>query len=164
MRSATNDAPAGPDTTAEWFPPAWSLGAAGADGARVLVAEPRAALRRQIGLALRHTGLEVDFAACVADALEAAQSNCYGAAVVDPEMEQGRGLDLCAILSRGRLGPATRVIAFSSSATLGARLRTRLAGAGCHLTRPLALDRFVNTVWRAACTPPLSLTALPRLV
>jgi DNA-binding response OmpR family regulator len=127
----------------------------------VLVAEPRPALRRQIGLALRRAGLEVDFAADVGDAMFLASRHDYRVVVLDPEMQARQGLDLCRDLTRGMTGTAPAVVALSRSGSIVARLRARLAGARACLVRPLSLEQFVDTVCRLSGQQTSTLAALP---
>jgi len=127
----------------------------------VLVVESRQALRRQMGLALRRGGLEVDFADDAHDAAARAGATRYAAAVLDVDLTRPDGLALCRRLARGAGIP---VIAVCATATLAGRLRARLAGARACLVRPMGLERFVRTVWALAACPAQPIMALPRSV
>ena len=150
MNSAIIDPESVQDDSCDWFPPAWSLAAGPRGPFRVLVCEPRAGLRRQTGAAFRQAALETTFAASVEEAISLARNGHFHVAVVDPEMDGKAGLQLCASLSRGRLGSPIAVVSWCESRSITLAIRSRIAGASVHLMRPVALDRFVNTVWDIA--------------
>jgi len=140
--------------------PAFAYTHAG-DDPRVLIVEPRQALRRQMGLALRRAGLEVDFAAHAGEAEARAGTARYAAAVLDVDLSHPQGLALCRRLARGAAVP---VVAVCASATLVGRLRARLAGARACLVRPMELEDFVRTVRGLAERTTTPIQALPRSV
>lgn len=150
MNSLILDADSVQDESCDWFPPAWSLQSNARSPFRVLVCEPRAGLRRQIAAAFRQAGLEACFAASAGEAACLAGNGRFHVAVVDPEMERNTGLGLCARLARGRLGVPVPVVSWCESRSIVLAIRSRLAGSRAHLMRPVALDRFVNTVWEVA--------------
>jgi CheY-like chemotaxis protein len=117
---------------------------------RVLVAQPRSGLRLLIGHVLDGSGLSTDLACTVTEALALATYTRYGAAVVDPQMECGAGLVLCRRIARGQGVNPAPVLTLHGSPSWRWRLRAHLAGARASLACPLALERFVDTVWRSA--------------
>ena len=138
------------DDASEWFAPAWALAASSEGPFRVLVCGATPALRRQVGTALRGAAMVVHFAATVDEAMSLARSETFDVAVVNPEMDDGGGLELCRALARGRLGAAVPVVSWCASRSFTLALRSRIAGACMHLPRPVNLDRFVNCVWDVA--------------
>ena len=129
-------------------------GPGGAPGHRwVLVVEAHPALRTQIGRALRRAGLQVDFADGPEAAVSRADARRYAVAVLDVDLPEGAGLALCRRLARGRrTGLRLPVLALTTTATLRRRLHARFAGARACLSRPVQLERFVNTVWALAAS------------
>jgi len=132
---------------AEWFPPLWSLRPLTGDPLRVLVAEPRSVVCRQIGRVLRHAGMHVEFASSAGQALGLLETRAFDVVVVDPKMDAWRGLDVCRSASQGRLARPTPVITLAGSRSWLCALRARLAGARMQFSRPVSLDRFVSGVW-----------------
>ena len=132
---------------AEWFPPIWSLRPSSGDPLHVLVAEPRPAVRRQIGRALRRAGMHAEFASNAGQALELLETRAFDVVVVDPKMDAWRGLEVCRSAAQGRVADRTPVITLAGSHSWLCALRSRLAGARMQFSRPVSLDRFVSGVW-----------------
>lgn len=132
---------------AEWFPPLWSLRPLSGEPLRVLVAEPHSSVRRQIGRALRHAGMQVEFAGSARQALDLLETGAFDVVVVDPRMDAWRGLEVCRGAAQGRVAHPTPVITLCGSRSWLCALRSRLAGARMQFSRPVSLDRFVSAVW-----------------
>jgi DNA-binding response OmpR family regulator len=161
MSSALTTFQSQDDALAEWIPPVWSLHPDSSRPLRVLVAEPSPAVRRQVGLALSNAGMQVEFATSCSQALDWMAARPFDAMVVDPEMDGGRGLQLCRAAARPRQGPATPVVTLSPRGSWRIAARSRLAGARAHFARPVSLTRFVAALWREArarAHPTLELT------
>lgn len=117
---------------------------------RVLVAEPRAELRLQIGHALRQAGMDADFAIDGAEAQMKVLNGHYDVAILNPDMESPSSHSLCRILSRGTGRERIPVITLCDRDSSMRRIRSLISGAQACLVRPLSSDDFVSTVWQMA--------------
>lgn len=135
----------------EWWPPVWALFDDSEQAPpRVLVAEPRPELRLQIGHALRQAGMDADFAASGEEAHAMVQRQHYDVAVLNPDLNVGKGKSLCRALSRRQGLVSTPVITLSDCDSPMQQLRSLVSGAQACLVRPLSSALFVSTVWRMA--------------
>ena len=135
----------------EWWPPVWALfDAHESIPPRVLVAEPRAELRLQIGHALRQAGMDADFAANGEEAQAMAQRQHYDVAVLNPDLKASEGGSLCRTISRRQGRPSTPVITLSDRDSSLNQIQSLLSGAQACLVRPLSSALFVGTVLRIA--------------
>jgi DNA-binding response OmpR family regulator len=117
---------------------------------RVLVAEPRAELRMQIGHALRQAGMDADFATNGEEAQMKAQNGHYDVAILNPDMESHGSHSLCRKLSRGTGRVPVPVITLCDRDSSMRRIRSLISGAQACLVRPLSSEDFVSTVWQMA--------------
>ena len=136
-----------------WCPRVWTLfDESDYAPPRVLVVEPEAKVRLQIGHALRQAGMDADFAASTEQALSLHAQQRYDVAVVNPEMDAKAGAAFCRKLSRARSSADARtpVITLRNKDSVLNQLRNFMLGAQASLVRPLACDHFIDTVWRTA--------------
>ena len=117
---------------------------------RVLVAEPRAELRMQIGHALRQAGMDADFAISGEEAQTKVKNGHYDVAILNPDMESHGSHSLCRSLSRGRGRVPLPVITLCDRDSSMRRIRSFISGAQACLVRPLSSEDFVSTVWQMA--------------
>ena len=117
---------------------------------RVLVAEPRPALRLQIGHALRQAGMDADFAVNSEEAHIKALNGHYDVAILNPDMESNGSHALCRKLSRGSGRVPLPVITLCDRESSMQRIRALISGAQACLVRPLSSEDFVSTVWQMA--------------
>jgi CheY-like chemotaxis protein len=81
--------------------------------------------------------------------LQLLESEAFDVVVVDPSMGRWRGLEVCRSAARGGVAGPLPVVTLAASRSVLCALRSRLAGARMHLSRPVRLEQFVAGVWSA---------------
>jgi two-component system copper resistance phosphate regulon response regulator CusR len=117
---------------------------------RVLVVEDEADLAHALSRSLRRQGYAVDVAAGAITGEEKLRSNSYDLAVLDWNLPDGSGLDLCRRLMEGTLptleGPRPRVLMLTARDDIDDRVAGLDAGADDYLVKPFALAELAARV------------------
>jgi len=120
---------------------------------RVLLAEDHAELAETVALGLRREGLAVDIAADGAQALERASVTSYDVVVLDRDLPEVHGDQVCRALVAS--GSAARVLMLTASASIEDRVTGLGIGADDYLPKPFAFAELVARV-RALARRPAS--------
>jgi DNA-binding response OmpR family regulator len=119
---------------------------------RVLLAEDHGELAETVATGLRREGLAVDIAANGADALERAATTRYDVVVLDRDLPEVHGDDVCKALVAER--PAARVLMLTASASIEDRVAGLNIGADDYLPKPFAFAELVARVRALGRRPP----------
>jgi DNA-binding response OmpR family regulator len=111
---------------------------------RVLVVEDEGVLAAAIARGLRHEGMAVDVSRDGADALEKATVNRYDVIVLDRDLPEVHGDEVCRTLADG--GAASRILMLTAAGTVGDRVDGLTIGADDYLGKPFAWDELVARV------------------
>jgi DNA-binding response OmpR family regulator len=125
----------------------------------VLLTEDHAELAETVALGLRREGLAVDIAADGAQALERASVTSYDVVVLDRDLPEVHGDQVCRALVAS--GSAARVLMLTASASIEDRVTGLGIGADDYLPKPFAFAELVARIRalgrRPASTLPLVL-------
>src|SRR5436305_4773423 len=109
---------------------------------RVLVAEDEARVADALARGLRREGLAVDVAGDGATALSKARVVDYDVVVLDRDLPEVHGDDVCRALA----GARTKLLMLTAAASAEDRVDGLSLGADDYLTKPIALDEHVARV------------------
>jgi DNA-binding response OmpR family regulator len=113
---------------------------------RVLVVEDEGVLADAIGRGLRREGMAVDLAGDGAEALEKAAVNRYEVVVLDRDLPEVHGDEVCkALVQAGGPAPA-RILMLTASGTVDDRVEGLMLGADDYLPKPFAFAELVARV------------------
>jgi DNA-binding response OmpR family regulator len=123
---------------------------------RLLVVEDRKVMADSIARSLRREGMAVDVAYDGQAALGLAAVNSYEVVVLDRDLPQVHGDDVCRRLAGGR----ARILMLTASGTVGDRVDGLTMGADDYLAKPFALAELVARIRAlgrrtAAAQPPV---------
>ena len=121
---------------------------------RVLVVEDHAELAETVAGVLRSEGMAVDVALDGRDALLRAGVNDYDVVVLDRDLPEVNGDDVCRRLVEG--GGVSRILMLTASVTIQDRVDGLGLGADDYLPKPFAMAELVariRALWRRAGTP-----------
>ena len=111
---------------------------------RVLLAEDHAELAETVATGLRREGLAVNIAADGAQALERAAVTQYDVVVLDRDLPEVHGDEVCkALVARGS---AARVLMLTASASIADRVTGLGIGADDYLPKPFAFAELVARI------------------
>jgi DNA-binding response OmpR family regulator len=111
---------------------------------RVLVVEDQAKLATVIAAGLRRAGMAVDVVFDGADALEHTASTDYDVVVLDRDLPEVHGDEVCRTLVAG--GSATRVLMLTGARTVGDRIEGLGLGADDYLPKPFDFGELVARI------------------
>jgi DNA-binding response OmpR family regulator len=111
---------------------------------RVLLAEDHAELAETVATGLRREGLAVDVAAHGAEALERASVISYDVVVLDRDLPEVHGDQVCRVLV-AQQSPA-RVLMLTAAASVEARVEGLSLGADDYLPKPFAFAELVARI------------------
>ncbi|MGA7671287.1 MAG: response regulator transcription factor [Nitrolancea sp.] len=126
---------------------------------RVLVVEDFEVLARAIGTGLRREGIAVDVVLDGGDALEHLAANRYDVVVLDRDLPQVHGDDVCRQLVAER--PESRILMLTAASTVRDRVDGLGLGADDYLPKPFD---FAELVARIRALGRRSLVALPPIL
>ena len=110
---------------------------------RILIVDDHEDTAELFGMALRERGHEVTVCSTVADAINAYDDGCCEVVVCDLRLPDGDGWQLMQTLSKRHKMTGIALSGLGYAADIE---RSRAAGFAAHLTKPVDLDTFVNTV------------------
>lgn len=121
---------------------------------RVLVVEDQIDLANDIGVGLRDRGIEADVAYDGAAGIEKAQLNRYDVVVLDRDLPEVHGDDVCAAL----VGDANeaRILMLTAAVSVHDRVQGLNLGADDYLSKPFDFDELVARVHSLARRSPSS--------
>jgi putative two-component system response regulator len=119
------------------------------DGARVLVVDDEAAIRRGLACYLERAGYCVETAATVAEASSAIRGGLFQAVVVDLRLPGGSGLDILAGVREQ--WPETRLILMSGHADVADAASAVEQGIDALVTKPFNFVEMATRVDEAVC-------------
>lgn len=108
---------------------------------RILLVDDEEGIRFTLGSLLKREGLQVDAAACHADAVACLQTAPYDLAFVDIMLAGESGIDLLREIKANY--PATQVIMFTGCPEVGTAAEAVRQGAFDYLTKPLRFDTLM---------------------
>jgi len=111
---------------------------------RVLVVEDEVVLAEAIARGLRHEAIAVDLAFDGADALEKAAVNHYEVIVLDRDLPEVHGDEVCRKLAAE--GGASRILMLTAAGTVDDRVEGLNLGADDYLGKPFAFSELVARV------------------
>src|SRR6266542_3439227 len=111
---------------------------------RVLVVEDEVVLAEAIARGLRHQGLAVDLAFDGAEALEKAAVNHYEVLVLDRDLPEVHGDQVCRQLASQ--GGSTRILMLTAAGTVDDRVEGLNLGADDYLGKPFAFSELLARV------------------
>jgi DNA-binding response OmpR family regulator len=111
---------------------------------RVLLAEDHAELAETVAIGLRREGLAVDVAADGAQALERASLTSYDVVVLDRDLPEVHGDEVCRVLVAQ--GSTARVLMLTASASIEDRVEGLGIGADDYLPKPFAFAELVARI------------------
>lgn len=117
---------------------------------RLLVVEDEGDLAGALRLGLVRAGYAVDVAADTAQTYERLAVNAYDLMLLDINLPDGDGFDICRTIRRGAVavegGAALRVLMLTARGALGDRVRGLDGGADDYLVKPFALAELLARV------------------
>ena len=113
---------------------------------RVLVVEDERVLADAIGRGLRREGMAVDLAGDGAEALEKAAVNEYAVVVLDRDLPEVHGDEVCRALVRAAGPSPARILMLTASGTVDDRVEGLMLGADDYLPKPFAFAELVARV------------------
>ncbi len=119
---------------------------------RVLVVEDHGVLARTIGLGLQREGMAVDIALDGADALDRLSVTRYDVVVLDRDLPEVHGDEVCRYMVEQRL--EARVLMLTASASVQDRVRGLELGADDYLPKPFDFTELVARVRALARRAP----------
>ncbi len=111
---------------------------------RVLLVEDEVVLAEAVARGLRHQGMAVDLAFDGADALDKAAVNHYEVLVLDRDLPQVHGDEVCRKLASQ--GASTRILMLTAAGTVDDRVEGLDLGADDYLGKPFAFSELVARV------------------
>lgn len=118
---------------------------------RILVAEDDGLLADVVARGLRQAGLAVDVAANGGDALALAELNPYAVVVLDRNLPDIHGDEVCRRLIR--LDHAPRILMLTAQGSIGDRVEGLAIGADDYLPKPFAMSELVARIHALARRP-----------
>jgi len=116
-------------------------------GARILVVDDEAGMRRSVGIKLRRAGHSVDEVASGAEALTLLSREVFDVVLSDLRMAEISGLDV--LEATKRLSPQSEVILMTAFGTIETAVAAMRAGAFDFVTKPFQIDELLHRVERA---------------
>jgi DNA-binding response OmpR family regulator len=126
---------------------------------RVLVVEDQAELANSVARVLRREGMAVDVAYDGREALDRTELTDYDVVVLDRDVPEVHGDEVCASLVRG--ATRTRVLMLTASGTIADRVEGLSIGADDYLPKPFA---YAELVARIRAVARRSSPALPPIL
>ncbi|HYT25005.1 MAG TPA: response regulator transcription factor [Actinomycetota bacterium] len=111
---------------------------------RVLLVEDEVVLAEAVARGLRHQGMAVDLAFDGTDALEKARVNHYDVLVLDRDLPEVHGDEVCRKLASQ--GASTRILMLTAAGTVDDRVEGLDLGADDYLGKPFAFSELVARV------------------
>ena len=121
---------------------------------RALVVDDSLAVRRQVGLALRKAGLDIDFAGNGIAALEMVKQNSYEIIFLDVVMPGMDGYELCKEIKRSRETKHVPVVMLTGKSSPFDKVKGKLSGCNTYLTKPVTLREFSRALDKCLKQPP----------
>lgn len=129
-------------------------------GARVLVIDASAALRKQMVLALRVQGVQVFTAESGEAGLHILSRNYFDIVILDAVLPGADGYQICKTIKKNRQNDAVTVIMLSSNSSALGRFKARLAGCDAYLAKPVEFRRLIDVLCESHAASQS--TSLPR--
>lgn len=126
---------------------------------RVLVVDDEEDLARVVARGIRHAGMAVDIALTGEDALEKAFINAYDLVVLDRQLPDIHGDEICQTLILSSTPP--RILMLTASGTIEARVEGLGVGADDYLVKPFEMAELIARLQALArrptrVTPPMA--------
>lgn len=116
---------------------------------RVLLAEDEPRVAAAVARGLRRHGVAVDVAPDGADALLRARVHAYDVVVLDRDLPEVHGDDVCRALNAEQ--PATKILMLTAARTVGDLVEGLALGADDYLAKPFRFAELVARVHALAC-------------
>jgi twitching motility two-component system response regulator PilG len=115
-------------------------------GYRALVVDDSLPVRRQVGIALQHSGISADFADNGARALELLAHNAYDIIFLDVVMPGADGYEVCKTIKRDKTSKTIPVVMLTGRSSPFDKVKGKLSGCNTYLTKPVSLKEFKQTL------------------
>ncbi len=115
-------------------------------GYRALVVDDSLPVRRQVGIALQHSGISADFADNGTRALELLAHNAYDIVFLDVVMPGADGYEVCKKIKRDKARKTIPVVMLTGRSSPFDKVRGKLSGCNTYLTKPVSLKEFKQTL------------------
>jgi len=111
---------------------------------RLLIVEDAIELARALADGLRAQGLAVDIAACAAEAQDKTTLVEYDLIILDLNLPDGDGVELCRVLRSGGSGAA--ILMLTARSRISDRVRGLDSGADDYLVKPFAFEELLARI------------------
>lgn len=124
-----------------------------------LVVDDSLPVRKQVGVALRRSGISAEFAETGEAALELISKNTYDIIFLDVVLPGLDGYEICKTIKRDKNRKHTPVVMLTGKSSPFDKVKGRLSGCDTYLTKPVSLQEFNKTLnkW---LNPPLDFQSL----
>lgn len=162
------DAPARPSPAPKTSADKQAAGEAAASGAAkspsgniyaALVVDDSLPVRKQVGVALRRSGISAEFAETGEAALDLISKNDYDIIFLDVVLPGLDGYEICKTIKRDKNRKHTPVVMLTGKSSPFDKVKGRLSGCDTYLTKPVSLQEFNKTLnkW---LNPPLDFQSM----
>lgn len=148
-RTATKETPAAPAAT-----PAPAAGTY-----KALVVDDSLPVRKQVGVALRRSGITAEFAEDAESALRLIESRSYDILFLDVVLPGKDGYEICKAVKRNKDKKHIPVIMLTGKSSPIDKVKGKLSGCDAYLTKPVSLNEFNQTLSKWL-SPPLSFDSM----
>jgi twitching motility two-component system response regulator PilG len=115
-------------------------------GFRALVVDDSLPVRKQVGIALQHSGISADFADNGTRALELLAHNAYDIIFLDVVMPGASGYEVCKTIKRDKVRKTIPVVMLTGRSSPFDKVKGKLSGCNTYLTKPVSLKEFKQTL------------------
>lgn len=124
-----------------------------------LVVDDSLPVRKQVGVALRRSGISAEFAETGEAALELISKNSYDIIFLDVVLPGLDGYEICKTIKRDKNRKHTPVVMLTGKSSPFDKVKGRLSGCDTYLTKPVSLQEFNKTLnkW---LNPPLDFQSM----
>lgn len=124
-----------------------------------LVVDDSLPVRKQVGVALRRSGISAEFAETGEAALELISKNNYDIIFLDVVLPGLDGYEICKSIKRDKNRKHTPVVMLTGKSSPFDKVKGRLSGCDTYLTKPVSLQEFNKTLnkW---LNPPLDFQSM----
>ena len=124
-----------------------------------LVVDDSLPVRKQVGVALKRSGISAEFAESGEAALELISKNSYDIIFLDVVLPGVDGYEICKTIKRDKNKKHTPVVMLTGKSSPFDKVKGRLSGCDTYLTKPVSLQDFNKTLnkW---LNPPLDFQSL----
>lgn len=126
---------------------------------KALVVDDSLPVRKQVGVALRRSGITAEFAEDAESALRLIESRSYDILFLDVVLPGKDGYEICKAVKRNKDKKHIPVIMLTGKSSPIDKVKGKLSGCDAYLTKPVSLNEFNQTLSKWL-SPPLSFESM----